>query len=211
MAALGQSRQAFEILSKTLGFIPVVGENLKSAAELASKICEEIEVRESLPIIISPLIYDLRVVIDNPGESRRLRAPQRSSPGAPPRYLGRRRSGEASRAEAHGKEAACRESETVRLRTIENTCLPLITEMSSVLEEIQTTILDRVPADPPPSKASRRVFVSIRRALSDTKNMSADQEKIKNMERKLRDVMSRFGVRSQVIDQLRRLTFFFLR
>jgi hypothetical protein len=99
----------------------------------------------------------------------------------------------------------------VRLRTIENTCLPLITEVGSVLEEIQTTILERVPADPPPSRTSRRVFVSIRRALSDTKNMSADKEKIKNMERKLRDVMSRFGVRSQVIDELRRLTFFFLR
>jgi hypothetical protein len=67
MATLDQSRQVFEILSKTLGFIPVVGENLKSAAELASKICEEIEVHESLPIIIGPLIYDIRVVIDDPG------------------------------------------------------------------------------------------------------------------------------------------------
>jgi hypothetical protein len=56
MAALGQSRQVLEILSKTLGFIPVVGENLKSAAELASKICEEIEVREELVIIRDPLI-----------------------------------------------------------------------------------------------------------------------------------------------------------
>jgi hypothetical protein len=46
MAALGQSRQVFEILSKSLGMVPVVGENLKSAAELASKICEEIEVRK---------------------------------------------------------------------------------------------------------------------------------------------------------------------
>jgi hypothetical protein len=56
MAALGQSRQVLEILSKTLGFIPVVGENLKSAAELASKICEEIEVCEQLFIIRHPLI-----------------------------------------------------------------------------------------------------------------------------------------------------------
>jgi hypothetical protein len=65
-----------------------------------------------------------------------------------------------------------------------------------VLEEIQTTIHDRVEihSGPPPSKPSRRVFASVRRALSDTKNMSADKDKIKTMERKLRDVMDRFGV-----------------
>jgi hypothetical protein len=62
MAALGQSRQVFEILSKSLGFVPVVGENLKSAAELASKICEEIEVCEGLPIILDPLFHDLHVI-----------------------------------------------------------------------------------------------------------------------------------------------------
>jgi hypothetical protein len=63
-----------------------------------------------------------------------------------------------------------------------------------VLEEIQTAIHDRVYSGPPPSKPSRRVFVSVRRAFSDTKNLSADKDKIKNLERKLRDVMGRFGV-----------------
>jgi hypothetical protein len=43
MTALAQSREVFELLSKTLGFVPIIGENLKSAAELASKICEEIQ------------------------------------------------------------------------------------------------------------------------------------------------------------------------
>jgi hypothetical protein len=67
-----------------------------------------------------------------------------------------------------------------------------------VLEEIQTAVDDRIQthSGPPPSKPSRRVFASVRRALSDTKNMSADKDKIKNMERKLRDVMDRFGVRA---------------
>jgi hypothetical protein len=49
MPVLALSREVFEVLSKSLGFIPIVGENLKSAAELASKICEEIQVREHLP------------------------------------------------------------------------------------------------------------------------------------------------------------------
>jgi hypothetical protein len=65
-----------------------------------------------------------------------------------------------------------------------------------VLGETQTTIHERVPSDPPHSKTSLRVFASVRRALSDTKNMSADKDKIKNMERKLRDVMVRFWVRA---------------
>jgi hypothetical protein len=48
MPALALSREVFDVLSKSLGFVPIIGENLKSAAELASKICEEIQVREHL-------------------------------------------------------------------------------------------------------------------------------------------------------------------
>jgi hypothetical protein len=48
MSAVAVSREVFEVLSKSLGFIPIVGENLKSAAELGSKICEEIQVSEGL-------------------------------------------------------------------------------------------------------------------------------------------------------------------
>jgi hypothetical protein len=53
MAVLEQSREVLDLLSKTLGFVPVIGENLKSAAELASKICEEIQVRRRLFIILA--------------------------------------------------------------------------------------------------------------------------------------------------------------
>jgi hypothetical protein len=42
---VGQSRQALEILSKSIVFVPVVGENLGSALKRASRICEVIEVR----------------------------------------------------------------------------------------------------------------------------------------------------------------------
>jgi hypothetical protein len=41
-AALGQSLQILELLSNTRGLVPLVGENLKAAAELASQICEDI-------------------------------------------------------------------------------------------------------------------------------------------------------------------------
>jgi hypothetical protein len=68
-----------------------------------------------------------------------------------------------------------------------------------VLREIHAAI-DRFHSGPRPppskSKSSRSVFASLRRALSDTKDTSADKDKIKNMERKLRDIMDRFGVRS---------------
>jgi hypothetical protein len=36
----------------------------------------------------------------------------------------------------------------------------------------------------------------MKKAITDTKNMSADKEKIKNLERKLRDVMHGFGVKT---------------
>jgi hypothetical protein len=68
--------------------------------------------------------------------------------------------------------------------------------MSRVLEEIQTAIYDRVPCNPPPSKKPRRFFASTSKAFTDTRNMSTDKENIKDMERKLRDVMDRFGVRT---------------
>jgi hypothetical protein len=65
-----------------------------------------------------------------------------------------------------------------------------------VLEEIQTAIRERVPSHSPPTKRSSRFLASMKNAFTDTYNMSADKDKIKNMERKLRDVMDRFGVRT---------------
>jgi hypothetical protein len=65
-----------------------------------------------------------------------------------------------------------------------------------VLEEIQTAIRQRVSSNPSPSKPSRHFVASVKRKFKDAKNMSADQEKIKNMERKLLDVMHGFGVRT---------------
>jgi hypothetical protein len=50
MAALARSRGVLELLSETLGFVPFIGENLKCAADLASKICEGIQVREYIQL-----------------------------------------------------------------------------------------------------------------------------------------------------------------
>jgi hypothetical protein len=65
-----------------------------------------------------------------------------------------------------------------------------------VLQEIQTAIQERVPVDPPPSKKLSRFRASMKKALTDTMKLSADKDKIKSLERKLRDVMDRFGVRT---------------
>jgi hypothetical protein len=63
-----------------------------------------------------------------------------------------------------------------------------------VLEEIQTAIRERVSSHPPPTKRSSRFLASMKNVFTDTYKMSADKDKIKNMERKLRDVMDLFGV-----------------
>jgi hypothetical protein len=131
MSALGQSRQVLEILSKSLGFVPVVGENLKSAFELASKICEEIEVRGGLDIIFDPLSQYSRVPVDHPGESRKLQAPRGANQRSPPHHLGHRRSGEGSRGEARRKEATRREPTKVRLRIIRQDIPPVNTSRRS--------------------------------------------------------------------------------
>jgi hypothetical protein len=65
-----------------------------------------------------------------------------------------------------------------------------------VLKEIQTAIGERVPSYPPPAKKSSRLLTSMKNAFTDTYSMSVDKDKIKNIERKLRDVMDRFGVRT---------------
>jgi hypothetical protein len=45
---MGSLKVAIDVLgaaSIVFGMVPVIGENLKSAAELASKICEQVQVR----------------------------------------------------------------------------------------------------------------------------------------------------------------------
>jgi hypothetical protein len=45
---MGTLKVAIDVLgaaSIVFGMVPVIGENLKSAAELASKICEQVQVR----------------------------------------------------------------------------------------------------------------------------------------------------------------------
>jgi hypothetical protein len=48
MATLANAIGVLGVLSTTLEAVPVVGSNLKVAAELASKICETIQVRPSI-------------------------------------------------------------------------------------------------------------------------------------------------------------------
>jgi hypothetical protein len=68
-AALGQSRQILELLSNTLGLVPLIGENLKAAAELTSLICEDIQVRDDFLLILGLLMSDFYFE-DYPGEPR---------------------------------------------------------------------------------------------------------------------------------------------
>jgi hypothetical protein len=65
-----------------------------------------------------------------------------------------------------------------------------------VLEEIEAAVHERVPSRPTPTKRSSRIFATVRRAITDTSRLSADKEKIKNMQQKLQDIMNQFEVRT---------------
>jgi hypothetical protein len=69
------------------------------------------------------------------------------------------------------------------------------TEPNRVLEEIRTAVHERVASRPPtPAKTLPRFLSGVKRTLTDTKRMPADKENIQNMERKLQEVLSQFGV-----------------
>jgi hypothetical protein len=48
MGTLHAAIDALETVSIVLGMAPLIGESLKSAAELASKICEQVQVRRTI-------------------------------------------------------------------------------------------------------------------------------------------------------------------
>jgi hypothetical protein len=48
MGALKAAIDALETVSIVIGAVPLVGENVKAAVELASKICEQVQVRRRL-------------------------------------------------------------------------------------------------------------------------------------------------------------------
>jgi hypothetical protein len=58
MGNLKAAIDALQTVSTLCGMVPLVGENLKSAVEIASAICEKVQVRPSTSEHLSHAVYD---------------------------------------------------------------------------------------------------------------------------------------------------------
>jgi hypothetical protein len=74
MARLDNAITALDLLGSVVQTVPVVGENLKSATEIAKKLCEMVKVR----ICFSAPYMRLTRHTEDKGESRGVRATRRS-------------------------------------------------------------------------------------------------------------------------------------
>jgi hypothetical protein len=82
MSTIKAAIDALKTVSIICGMVPVVGENLKSAVELASTICEHIRVRSHAPKTFEPLLITNHLA-EHGGEPRGIRATRRPSRGTP--------------------------------------------------------------------------------------------------------------------------------
>jgi hypothetical protein len=209
MPALAVSHEVFEVLSKSLGFVPIVGENLKSAFELGSKICEEIQVSEHR---FSPtdhrcmILLRVQTIQENREGYERIRVQVQNLLGGISSVI--------------EKEKDYIEQLSARKPLVENLqrCVSIqisrysvhqYAGLSRVLGEILTVIHDRIPSPSATTKRSSAIFGSVRRAVTDAKHMFSDKEKIKAMQQKLEDAMNQFGVRTRLLTSATTDQFFF--
>jgi hypothetical protein len=82
MSKIKAAIDALKTVSIVCGMVPVVGENLKSAVELASTICEHIQVSPD-PSDTLDLLSSTNSVTEHGGEPRGVRAARCSSRGTP--------------------------------------------------------------------------------------------------------------------------------
>jgi hypothetical protein len=82
MTTIKAAIDALKTVSIICGMVPVVGENLKSAVELASTICEHIRVCSHAPKTFEPLLIT-NLIAEHGGEPRGIRATRCPSRGTP--------------------------------------------------------------------------------------------------------------------------------
>jgi hypothetical protein len=58
MGTLGAALDALKVVSNLCGMVPLIGENLQSAVEIASAICEKVQVRTSTSLQLRHAVHD---------------------------------------------------------------------------------------------------------------------------------------------------------
>jgi hypothetical protein len=167
MSKIKAAIDALKTVSIVCGMVPVVGENLKSAVELASTICEHIRVRSHAHKKLE-LLLSANNFIEHGREPRRIRAARRPSCGTP--------HGRCERPSAtqpicaadgnHGKQHRT----SYAVSAAYPRCPPTVDLAAySVLKEIEAAVHERLPSDPEPVSKRARLADSIRKKATDLK------------------------------------------
>jgi hypothetical protein len=193
MGTLANAIGVLGVLSTTLEAVPVVGSNLKVAAELASKICETVQVRPSLRAALVLLLNERALGAEHQRKSQELRGPRTPRRAAARGYLGRLAEGPAGATRRHD----CERWATHEVRSCSySRAFDLIFRLPRVLEEIQVTVHDRTRSNTPsPVGACGPLSTWLCNTSIDVTRMTADEDNVKEMRRKLDEVVVEFDVR----------------
>jgi hypothetical protein len=192
MGTLMNAIGVLSVLSTMAEAIPVVGSNLKVAAELASKICQTVQVRPSLGsgFATYPHVFSAQNIKGNRKSYEDLALHVEQLLVAIASALQR------TREERLGAMTANVER-LIKCVLINNVrVFGLILWPTRVLEEIQIAVHDRTRSDTPsPVGGCEQLSTWLCKTTTDVTRSAADQDNIKDMRRQLQEVVVEFDVR----------------
>jgi hypothetical protein len=193
MSTIKSAIDALRTVSIVCGMVPVVGENLKSAVELASTICEHIQVRSHAPKTCGQLLSQNHAT-EHGGEPRGIRAARRSSRGTPHRCRERPSATQPAAVRAADGNHAKQHRASYEVRAYLGCPLTIDPRSNSVLQEIEAAVHERLPSDPEPVQKRARLADSIRKKATDLKRRYKDPQELEELRRKLQNVVDSFTV-----------------
>jgi hypothetical protein len=192
MSKIKAAIDALKTVSIVCGMVPVVGENLKSAVELASTICEHIQVRPHPPDTCD-LLSSTNSVTEHGGEPRGVRAARCSSCGTP--HSRRERPSATQPVRVADGNHAKQHRASYEVSAAPPGCpLTVDSRSNSVLKEIEAAVHERLPSDPEPVSKRARLADSIRKKATDLKRRYKDPQELEELRRKLQNVVDSFTV-----------------
>jgi hypothetical protein len=194
MSTIKSAIDALRTVSIVCGMVPVVGENPKSAVELASTICEHIQVRSHAPKTCGQLLSQNHAT-EHGGEPRGIRAARRSSRGTPHRCRERPSATEPGAICAADGNHAKQHRPSYEVSSANPGCpLTINPRSNSVLKEIEAAVHERLPSDPEPVRKRARLLDPIRRKATDLKRRYKDPQELEELRRKLQNVVDSLTV-----------------
>jgi hypothetical protein len=191
MGTLMNAIGVLSVLSTMAEAIPVVGSNLKVAAELASKICQTVQVRTLLGLRFAvPNFFSAQNIKDNRKSYEDLALHVEQLLVAIASALQR------TREERLGAMTANVER-LIKCVLIHNIhVFGLRLWPTRVLEEIQIAVHDRTRSDTPsPVGGCEQLSTWLCNTTTDVTRSATDQDNIKDMRRQLQEVVVEFDVR----------------